>query len=54
MTLRKLDSKAEQLKARAEKVDERTVALFKKYPLVGSAVFLAGLLIGLIVGTWGF
>ena len=42
----------DELKERAEKVDERALALFKKYPLVGTAVLLVGFLIGLGVGVW--
>ena len=45
---------ADDIKDRLEKVDDRTLMLFKKYPLVGAAVFLAGLALGLVVGTWGF
>lgn len=39
---------------RVDKADERIKKLFKKYPLVGSAVFLAGFAIGAVLGKWAF
>ena len=45
--------KKETLKARAKKVDERVPALFKRYPLVGTVVFLAGTLVGMFI-MWLF
>jgi hypothetical protein len=44
--------KTNELKKRAALVDERAVNLFKRYPLVGAAVFLAGFIAGVVVGWW--
>ena len=40
-------------KERIDQVDERTVALFQRYPLVGIAVFLVGALVGFLI-AWVF
>lgn len=42
------------IKDRVDKVDERVVALFKRYPLVGAAVFLVGVAVGVGIGAWAF
>jgi hypothetical protein len=42
--------KKEELKKRASLVDDRAVNLFKRYPMVGAAVFIAGMIVGLILG----
>ena len=39
-----------KLKERWHKLDERLPVLVKKYPLVTAAVFLAGAIVGLIIG----
>lgn len=41
------------IKDRLGKVDDRTKTLFKKYPIVGAAVFLAGCATGLLI-AWVF
>jgi predicted heme/steroid binding protein len=41
------------IKDRIDKADERTIALFKKYPVVGSLVFLAGFAVGAFL-VWVF
>jgi len=40
----------DNLKGRAEKVDDRVVALFKRYPLVGGTVLLVGFGLGFLAG----
>jgi hypothetical protein len=40
----------DELKQRASLVDERTVALFKRYPLVAAVVLGTGIVIGLGIG----
>ena len=42
--------KKEELKKRASLLDERTVNLFKRYPLVGVVVVIAGFVLGFVVG----
>lgn len=42
--------KKEELKKRAGLVDERAKNLFKRYPMVGAAVFLAGGVAGFALG----
>ena len=42
--------KKEELKKRASLVDERAKNLFKRYPLVGAAVFLVGVVVGFALG----
>jgi len=44
--------KTDDIKDRIDKVDDRLLMLFKKYPLVGAAVFLVGLAVGLAIGAW--
>ena len=39
-----------ELKKRAGLIDERAKNLFKRYPLVGTAVFLAGCVVGFAAG----
>lgn len=42
----------DELKDRIDKVDERTVNLFKRYPIVGGLVFIAGYICGVLMGWW--
>lgn len=42
--------KKAEIKDRVSKVDDRTKVLIKKYPLVFTAVLLAGAIIGLVIG----
>ncbi len=42
--------KREELKKRAELAPERAKNLFKRYPVVGAAVFLVGALAGFALG----
>ena len=50
---KKKAKKKETVKQRVSKVDERVPALFKRYPLVGAVVFVAGALVGMLV-MWFF
>ena len=50
---KKTAKKKETVKERVSKVDERVPALFKRYPLVGAVVFVAGALVGAFI-MWMF
>jgi hypothetical protein len=39
-------------KERLGKIDERVVALAKRYPLVFTAVLVGGFIAGLVLGGW--
>ncbi len=45
---------AEELKERAEKVDDRVKVLIKKYPLVFASVLIGGGFIGFLLALWIF
>ena len=44
--------KKSEIKDRVSKVDDRLKVLIKKYPLVFSAVLLAGAILGLLAGIF--
>jgi len=44
--------KKAEIKDRVSKVDDRLKVLIKKYPLVFSAVLLAGAILGLLAGIF--
>jgi len=44
--------KKAEIKDRIDKVDDRLKVLIKKYPLVFSAVLLAGAILGLLAGIF--
>lgn len=40
-----------EIKERIDKVDDRSIMLFKKYPFVGALVLIVGALIGFAIGV---
>ncbi len=41
-----------EMEDRVKQIDDRSIMLFKKYPLVGASVFLVGVVVGIIIGKW--